>query len=519
MPRDRKDDGSVVTTDDGDSASFGASSALPTEMRETHVSTVFFVGDRAYKLKKPVKMDFLDFSTRGERERVCRREVELNRRLAPDVYLGVADVHGPDGRPCEHLVVMRRMPDARRLSTLVQGGQPVDDCVRETARAIAAFHARAETSPSIESTGSVDGVQAHWESNVSTMQPFVDSVLDPEVSLAVETLARRFLAGRRRLFATRIAHGKVRDGHGDLLADDIFCLDDGPRILDCIEFDDRLRYGDVLADVAFLAMDLERIGAPELGAKFIGWYREFAGESYPESLAQHYIAYRAHVRAKVACVRSQQGDPAAAQQARLLLDLAHQHLDRGRVVLTLVGGLPGAGKSTLAAGLSEHLGWVGLRSDEIRKDLAGMTHTTRTGDAFGEGLYDEGGTAATYRTLLERARTLLEQGEPVVLDASWADHRWRDLARAIARETSSDLHELRCAVPMEIARERLAARERAGTDASDATSEIAARMATRAEPWPEATTIDTSSSPQATLRAALDTIRERTELRPSIRDV
>ena len=127
--------------------------------------------------------------------------------------------------------------------------------------------------------------------------------------------ARRYLDGRGQLFAARIAHEKVRDGHGDLLADDIFCLDDGPRILDCIEFDDRLRYGDVLADVAFLAMDLERVGAADLGVRFLAWYREFAAENYPETLAQHYIAYRAHVRAKVACLRAGQGDAAASDQA------------------------------------------------------------------------------------------------------------------------------------------------------------------------------------------------------------
>jgi aminoglycoside phosphotransferase family enzyme/predicted kinase len=462
-------------------------------VRETHISTVFFVGDRVYKLKKPVKLDFLDFSTVAQRERACRREVELNRRLARDVYLGVAEVLGFDGLPCDYLVVMRRMPDERRLSTLVRRHEPVDGCVREVARDIAAFHSRADTSAVIGAAGSVDSVRANWESNFATMQPFVRSILAADVATTIEELARRYLDGRGRLFADRIAHAKVRDGHGDLLADDIFCLDDGPRILDCIEFDDRLRYGDVLGDVAFLAMDLERVGAADLGVRFLASYREFAGENYPETLAQHYIAYRAHVRAKVACLRASQGDIGARDQAGQLLQMAHDHLKRGRVVLALVGGLPGTGKSTLAQGLSDRLGWTVLRSDEVRKDLAGLAHTGRPPEEFGEGLYDERATAVTYDALLERARSLLELGEPVILDASWSASAWREKARAVARATSSDLLELRCDVPADIARDRLTTRARAGVDASDANSEIATRMAAVADQWPTATTIDTSS--------------------------
>ncbi len=471
-------------------------------VHETHVSTVFFVGDRAYKLKKSVHLDFLDFSTRARRAAACRREVELNRRLAPDVYLGVADVLGTDGQPCDHMVVMRRMPEHRRLSTLVRQHSPVDGCVRDTARMIAAFHAVANTSPSIAMAGSLSAVRAHWVSNFATMQPFVGRVLQPEMAEAVEKLASRYLDGRARLFQSRVAHGRVRDGHGDLQADDIFCLDDGPRVLDCIEFDDQLRYGDVLADVAFLAMDLERLGAPELAERFLGWYREFSGEAHPQTLAHHYIAYRAHVRAKVACLRADQGDDTAAARAQELLQLALDHLERGRVTLTLVGGLPGTGKSTLAGDLADRLGWTVLRSDELRKDLAGLGHTARTGAAYREDLYSDASTTATYRTLLDRAGALLELGEPVILDASWGASRWRDEARALARNTRSDVVELRCEAPTDVARARLAARGHADNDASDATSAVAAQMAVDVDSWPTATTIDTSSSRESALSAA-----------------
>src|SRR5215470_5751941 len=247
---------------------------------ETHVSVLVFVGDRAYKLKKPVAMGFLDFSTREAREAACRREVELNRRLAPDVYLGVADVRGPDGRPCDHLVVMRRMPAERRLAALVRAGADVEDSVRRVARLVAAFHERAATSPEIAAAGSVASVRRNWEDNFEQMAPFVGAVLDAAVAARVRVLAERYLDGRGALFHQRTASGMVRDGHGDLLAEDVFLLDDGPRVLDCIEFDDRLRWGDVLADVAFLAMDLERLGSPGLAARFLDRYREFSGHPH-----------------------------------------------------------------------------------------------------------------------------------------------------------------------------------------------------------------------------------------------
>ena len=456
------------------------------------MSVLFFVGDRVYKLKKPVHMDFLDFSTRAARERVCRRELELNRRLAPDVYLDVLDVVGSDGQPLDHLVVMRRMPEERRLARLAAGGAG-DECVRDVARAIAAFHARADTSGEIAAHGAVGQVRANWESSFATMQPFVGTVLDADVAREVAAEARRYLDGRTRLFAHRIELGKVRDGHGDLLADDIFCLDDGPRILDCIEFDDHLRYGDVLADVAFLAMDLERVAGPATGARFLGWYREFAGETYPDTLAHHYIAYRAHVRAKVACLRSAQGDPAAVESARRLLALARDHLLRGRVDLALVGGLPGTGKTTLAARVAERLGWTLLRSDEVRKDLVGLGHTARAASAYREGIYGDDVTARTYHELLVRARSLLELGVPTIIDASWADARWREQAADVARQTGSRLVELRCELDERIAAGRLSRRARAARDASDADATVAARMAGEFDAWPSATTITTAT--------------------------
>ncbi|HVS05811.1 MAG TPA: AAA family ATPase [Candidatus Dormibacteraeota bacterium] len=473
-------------------------------LSETHCSVVVFAGDRAYKLKKPVKFAFLDFSTRAAREVACRREVELNRRIAPDVYLGVADVVGPEGTVCDHLVVMRRMPEERRLATLVERGTPVTEDLRRIARTVAAFHARAETSPEIAAAATRDAVLANWEQSFREMRPFYGSLLDHEAAMRVEVLVRRYLAGRQRLFDERIAHGFVRDGHGDLKSEDIFCLDDYPRILDCLEFDDRLRHGDVLADVAFLAMDLERLGLPKEAERFLGWYEEFSGTHAPTSLRHHYIAYRAHIRAKVACLRRAQGAEGGEDPAQLL-ELTRRHLEKSLVALVLVGGLPGTGKSTLAAAVGQAKGWAVLRSDEIRKQQGRLGASDPALAPWESGLYTPARTRATYEELLRRACIALERGESVILDASWHDPQWRLAAARVAAETYSDLVALHCQAPSAIASARLAARKQGG-DASDASPETHARMAPLFAAWPRATTIDTTVEPTASVASALEAI-------------
>ena len=481
----------------------GPSAPLPATVGETHISVLVGIGDRVYKLKKPVAMGFLDFSTRQAREAACHREVELNRRLAPDVYLGVADVLGVDGQPCDHLVVMRRMPDARRLATLVRQGRAVDDELRELAHVIATFHSSAPTSRAISKAATAAAVRGNWDDSFEELREFVGPVLDQFACDRVETLVHRYIDGRRPLFDLRIDDGRIRDGHGDLQAEDIFCLDDGPRVLDCIEFNDNLRYCDVLADVGFLAMDLERLGSPDLGRRFLSLYRELSGETYPQSLADHYNAYRAHVRAKVACLRYAQGALGAAATASSLLGLALDHLERARVVLAVVGGLPGTGKSTLAAGIADTRDWSLLRSDEVRKDVAGLGHVDRAGAPFAEGIYRPEMTDATYRTLLDRARRALELGESVVLDASWSDVRWRRRVADLAVETTSDFVELLCVVPADVAAGRISSRAAKGLDPSDATPAVAATMATTADTWPSAAAIDTSGTREESLTKAL----------------
>ena len=478
------------------------------EVRETHSGVVFLLGERAYKLKKPMTTAFLDFSTPQRRLAACRREVELNRRLAPDVYLGVSGVSGAelppwtgrcaDGAPVEHLVVMRRMPDDRRLSTLVRAGAPVRDHLRDLARSLAAFHAAAGRGPDVTAEGSRDALGGRWAANVEQMRT-PDTVLAREMVDAVDRLAARFLAGRGPLLADRCADARIVDGHGDLIADDVFCLDDGPRALDCLEFDDKLRYLDCLDDVAFLAMDLERLGRPDLADDWLDDYLEFSGDPAPVALRHHYTAYRAFVRAKVACLRQQQGEAAAATDAAQYADLTVQHLEAGAVRLALVGGLPGTGKTTVGGALADRFGAVLLSSDRLRKELAGLSPTEPAPAAYGEGLYTAERTDELYALLLRRAGELLVRGESVVLDASWTHARHREAAHELAARTHSDLVRLECRTPTDLAAARLASR---GPTASDATAVIGRAMSAAADPWPDAVTVCTSGELVASVHRA-----------------
>jgi len=460
---------------------------------ETHSAVVFFSGERACKLKKPVRLGFLDFSTAQARAAACARETELNLRFAPDVYLGVAEIRGPDGRVCDHLVVMRRMPASRRLSALVRSGAPVTVPLRQVARILATQHATAARGPEVAEQGSRDALHGRWADNIGQTREIQELLaprqpLDPAVIDETEHLALRFLAGRGALFEARIRDGRIVDGHGDLLADDIFCLDDGPRILDCLDFDDRLRWLDGLDDAAFLAMDLERLGVPALAEQFMASYAEYSGDPAPAALCHHYLAYRAFVRVKVACLRVVQGLPAAGRTAGQLADLALRHLRAGAVTLVLVGGLPGTGKSALAGAVADRLGLAVLSSDRIRKELAGRPAEASAPAPYGCGIYCAGWTERVYAELLHRATVLLAHGESVVADASFISARHRVAAAAAAAGVSADLMQLRCTASPELATRRI--RTRTG-EVSDADQAIASKMEAVADPWPDATVIDT----------------------------
>lgn len=465
------------------------------------MSVVAFCDADVYKMKKSIAFPFCDLSTVGSRLADAHQEVALNARLAPDVYEGVVDITDEGGVVIDHAVRMRRLDDATRLAVLVTDGSG-DECVVAVAHALGRFHISAERPPEAIIAAGRDQFAELWEAGFEQWHRFVGDLLPAEPVQEIERLARRFLSGREALFDARIRAGHAVDGHGDLLADDIFCASDGPRIIDCLEFDPRLRHGDTLLDAAFLAMDLEALGRPDLGERFLREYRSFTDDDWPPSLQHHFIAYRAHVRTKVAGFRAEQGDtPSDVEAARDVaierLRLCVDHLRKGRVRLVLIGGLPGTGKSTVAADLARRRGCALLRSDEIRKVILGLPADERHTAGFGEGIYGNEHTERTYGALLSHAGELLSRGESVVLDATWNRADRRAGAQQVAAATDADLVELICEAPAPLCRNRLNRRSgaqlvAATSDPSDATVEIHDEMQRRFAPWPNATPIDTS---------------------------
>lgn len=474
---------------------------------ETHISTVFFSADRAFKLLKPVRTSFLDFSSVDRRLTAVDDELLLNRRMAPDVYLGTADVTENDA-VVDRMLVMRRLPDDRRLTELVSHPN-LDDHLRQVVRAVAAFHAAEPAVRDAEDIAGRDAVARNWENSVTDMTPLVGEVFDPEEFEAVASLSSHYLAYSEKLFASRLAEGFVRDGHGDLTAEDIFCLDDGPRILDCLAFDRRLRVADVLCDVAFLVMDMDRLAGSAAADAVWRYYAEFSNEHHPFSLAQHYVAYRAHVRAKVASLRHGQGDPEAAPLARSYLHQCRRHLDLARRRLVVVGGSPGSGKTTVSRAVSRSLSWSMVGSDSIRKELSGLAHTDREFVDPGRGIYAPEISAATYQEVFRRAELLLERGESVVLDASFSDPAQRERARELAARLGADIIELECVLDSATAKERVAHRLEEGHDPSDARPAILDDLRAMHADWPEATSVLTAGSFDSTEAAALAAVRGR----------
>jgi uncharacterized protein len=459
------------------------------EVHETHTGIVLLVGDRAYKAKKPLRTDFLDFSTPDRRERACKREVELNSRLAASSYLGVGHLSDALGGPAEPVIVMRRRPDARRLATMVKRDQPVDDELAVIAEVLAEFHHEAHRGHLVDKEGKVDAVSARWQANISELERFSGVVLPNESIQQVQRLATRYLAGRAALFTQRISDARIVDGHGDLLADDIFCLDDGPALLDCLEFDDRLRYVDAIDDAAFLAMDLEFLGRKDLADYFLGHYSRLADDPAPRSLKDFYIAYRAVVRAKTDCVRFAQGVTHAAADASRHLNLAIEHLRAGSVRLTLIGGAPGTGKTTLAHALAERVGAVVISSDDVRRELQRSNVITGPTGVLDAGLYSADKTSAVYDALISRAHGQLADGRSVILDATWAEPHRRDLARELAAQTESAMLEIACSTPVATAQERVETRS---SSTSDVTPHLAGVLGGRDDHWDNAHRIDTS---------------------------
>jgi aminoglycoside phosphotransferase family enzyme len=313
---------------------------------QTHISWVVVAGEDVFKLKKPVSLGFLDFSTLDKRHDACLRELELNRRLCQDVYLGVRAVRESNGRVkldppdaaatgdvLDYAVWMRRLPEDRMLDKLVADGSATVAMVQAVADQLATFHATAATGPGVDEFGAPDMLRANAEENFEQVRPFIGRSIDESTWTTIREATRRVLDRQGAQFEQRIAEGHIRDGHGDLHASNI-CMTDPVAIFDCIEFNDRFRYGDVASEVGFLAMDLEYSHRPDLARAFVDRYAEAGGDRVPRLVLDFYIAYRAYVRGKVESMKLDEPEiaeperEAAQRDARRYFDLARRDAER-----------------------------------------------------------------------------------------------------------------------------------------------------------------------------------------------
>ncbi|MBI4498936.1 MAG: AAA family ATPase [Chloroflexi bacterium] len=457
------------------------------DLLQTHVSYLFLTPDHVYKVKKPVDFGFLDFTTLERRRVFCFQEVELNRRLSPDVYLGVVEVRrdaagrfsieGP-GETVEYAVKMVRLPEDRVMSRLLVEHQVGPERVTELAQLVARFHREAATSPEISRYGSLETLRFNADENFQQTAPYLGRTISQQQYDAIRAYTDRFLTTQQPLLERRVATGRIRDCHGDLHLGQIFCTDRGIKVIDCIEFNERFRYSDVAADIAFTAMDLDSYGRHDLSQTLVAAYVAASGDQEIPALLDYYKLYRAYVRGKVEGFRLD--DPhvpaaereAARRRAAGYFSLAYRYTQRGRPVLIVVCGLVGTGKTTVAQALADTLGAAVESSDVVRKRLAGIPATERHLDPFGQGLYAPEMTRRTYDELFRLARQWLEEGYAVVLDASFHRAADRQRALALALEVGAAFWLVECTAPAEVVRGRLEQRVSTGDGPSDGRWEI-----------------------------------------------
>jgi uncharacterized protein len=465
---------------------------------ETHISHVFLAGEYAYKLKKPVDFGFLDFTTAEKRRAACADEVRLNVRLAPDIYLGVVPVcHGATGyhvRPqgcapgeieVEVLVHMRRFPQDGLLDRLAMAGRLTPDIMTDIAHQLTQFHATAARSPAIDQFGSVASIRAPVLQNFEQTRPYIGRTVSAATHAHLQTWSEEFLQTHAELFATRIRTGKIVDGHGDLHLRNMCKIDGRVLIFDCIEFNPALRAGDVMNDIAFLIMDLHHRALTALANRFLNEYLEQTRDTVGLKLLDFYRVYRACVRAKVMSFESDTV-PATERhnvelEAASYFDLAEQALAARTPGLLLTCGLSGSGKTTLARQAAEILDGVMVRSDAVRKHLAGIPLAMR-GTQSDSDIYTADMTTRTYRALLQHAREIIASGRWAILDAVFGKQSERVDAAALARELHVPFGILYCVAPHAELVRRLDRRSAEGRDVSDATVAVLEQQLTHFEP-------------------------------------
>ena len=499
------------------------------DVLETHISWVILTGQYAYKIKKPLNLGFLDFSTLAARRYCCEEELRLNRRLAPSLYESVVKITGSidhpviggDGAAVEYAVRMREFPQSALASRLLADGALTGAHIDALAACIAAFHADTSVAACGSPYGTPEVVTAAAHENFAQLSRLLPDTADRTRINKLYAWTEHEYTTHWTLFGARQADGRVRECHGDLHLGNIVMLDGQLTPFDCIEFNPALRWIDVMNEVAFLVMDLMDRGRADFAYRFLNAYLEASGGYAGLEVLRFYWVYRALVRAKVHALRAAQDGIPAAERERLLgasrgyIALAQQCAHNARPAIILMHGVSGSGKSIIALALAEQAGAIRLRSDIERRRLSGLAPLARSGSTLASGIYTAELTFATYQRLLDLARMAANAGYTVVVDATFLKRWQRDLFRRQANTQSIPFVILDVTAPEAVLRARIATRLAAGSDASEADQAVLSRQhaqseALTADESSALLRIDTSRADEATtLREACAALRTR----------
>jgi aminoglycoside phosphotransferase family enzyme/predicted kinase len=454
------------------------------QVLETHISTVLLAGPHACKLKKPVSLGFADFSTPALRRHCCNEELRINRRTAPALYLGLCEVAGPRERPrmlpvgvaagssgIEVALCMRRFDQDALLDHLARAGRLEAGHMDRLAAGLLRFHAQAAAAPADTPFGSAALVQRWTQASLVALRRHLHDGAERARLHAVDAALQAEFERRAAAIGLRRLHGRVRECHGDLHLGNLVLVDGEPLPFDAIEFNDELRWIDVVSDVAFVFMDLLAHGLPRLAWRLLGRWLQGCGDDGGLALLRYYAAYRALVRAQVAAIREQQQGGNGTHHASLAghLQLAQRLLESAAPVVVAMSGLSGSGKSVVAQSLAEQLGGVCVRSDVERKRLFGLPATARVPAAE---IYGAAAGRRTYERLHQVVRSCIDARVPVVVDAASLRRHERHAMRELAESLDVRFHLVVCDAPLPLLRRRVAERSAQGTDASDADAAV-----------------------------------------------